>query len=244
MKSKSENEKLDKGFIIAEIVVAGVFTLAYIAIFILTGAGLIKLGICIVWLLFALYSLKSKKRNYVACLAETVIMAMIAMFLVLWAPFMVHTRFAYRYPFQKAYITIFNGKETFQYLPDSLPKGIKGYRLDYLPSILQGTGYTTVSFEAPEDVIESYTKEYSENAVYTCRLSELAGGSIIQENGNDKGAAGINAEVYIDDKFRAKCSDEAMVYIMYMRKDSLRSSYTSAVIIDSENQLVEFTKIG
>ena len=48
----------------------------------------------------------------------------------------------------------------------------------------------------------------------------------------------------MDKRFRAKCSDNAKVYIMYNSEASHRSPYTSAVVIDREHNLIEFSKIG
>lgn len=245
MNANPVNLKLNKIFTIAECIVAGIFTLIFLTLFILTGACLLRSCICMAWLLFMLYHLifKENKQSYVICLAEILIISPIVLFLSLWAPIMINTHFAFRYPFQKSYIEIFSGDDTFDYFPDKLPDDVKNYRLDHFPSIMQGDGYTTVSFEASDDVLEQYTELYSAGAVYTCKVRELSGGSVMI---NENGANNTNkyADVHMSESFRKKCSGDAMVYIMYNSEDSHRSPYTSAVIIDSVNGLAEFTKIG
>lgn len=245
MNATPVNLKLNKIFTIAECIVAGIFTLIFLTLFILTGACLLRSCICMAWLLFMLYHLifKENKQSYVICLAEILIISPIVLFLSLWAPIMINTHFAFRYPFQKSYIEIFSGDDTFDYFPDKLPDDVKNYRLDHFPSIMQGDGYTTVSFEASDDVLEQYTELYSAGAVYTCKVRELSGGSVMI---NENGANNTNkyADVHMSESFRKKCNGDAMVYIMYNSEDSHRSPYTSAVIIDSVNGLAEFTKIG
>lgn len=246
MNAKPVNLKLNKIFTIAECIVAGIFTLIFLTLFILTGACLLRSCICMAWLLFMLYYLifKENKQSYVICLAEILIISPIVLFLSLWAPIMINTHFSFRYPFQKAYIGIFNGDDTFDYFPDKLPDGIKGYRMDFFPSIMQGDGYTTMSFEASDDVIEQYTNEYSKGAIYTCTVADLGESLSIQINENGANITNKYADVLMDKRFRAKCSDNAKVYIMYNSETSHRSSYTSAVVIDSEHNLIEFSKIG
>ncbi len=245
MNANPVNLKLNKIFTIAECIVAGIFTLIFLTLFILTGACLLRSCICMAWLLFMLYHLifKENKQSYVICLAEILIISPIVLFLSLWAPIMINTHFAFRYPFQKSYIEIFSGDDTFDYFPDKLPDDVKNYRLDHFPSIMQGDGYTTVSFEASDDVLEQYTELYSAGAVYTCKVRELSGGSVMI---NENGANNTNkyADVHMSESFRKKCSDNAKVYIMYNSETSHRSSYTSAVVIDSEHNLIEFSKIG
>lgn len=246
MNAKPVNLKLNKIFTIAECIVAGIFTLIFLTLFILTGACLLRSCICMAWLLFMLYHLifKENKQSYVICLAEILIISPIVLFLSLWAPIMINTHFAFRYPFQKSYIEIFSGDDTFDYFPSKLPYGVKNYRLDYLPSIMQGVGYTTMSFEASDDVIEQYMNEYSKGAIYTCTVADLGESLSIQINENGANNTNKYADVHMSESFRKKCSGDAMVYIMYNSEDSHRSPYTSAVIIDSEHNLIEFSKIG
>ncbi len=239
------NDKLNKSLTWVELAFAGVFVLIFLSIFILTGAGLIKLTISLLWLLFPLFCCILKKhQNSIACIAEILIMSAFLLFIGLCAPIMNQTHFSFRYPFQKAYIGIFNGDDTFDYFPDKLPDGIKGYRMDFFPSIMQGDGYTTMSFEASDDVIEQYTNEYSKGAIYTCTVADLGESLSIQINENGANITNKYADVLMDKRFRAKCSDNAKVYIMYNSETSHRSSYTSAVVIDSEHNLIEFSKIG
>ena len=133
---------------------------------------------------------------------------------------------------------------TFDYFPSKLPDGIKGYRLDFFPSILQGDGYTTISFEAYNDVIDQYMNEYSKDAIFTCSLADLGESLTVRINENGANPTNKVAYVRMNNKFRAKCSNNAKVYIMYNNETSHRSSYTSAVVIDSEHNLIEFSKIG
>lgn len=49
------NDKLNKSLTWVELAFAGVFVLIFLSIFILTGAGLIKLTISLLWLLFPLF---------------------------------------------------------------------------------------------------------------------------------------------------------------------------------------------
>lgn len=239
------NEKLNKSFTWVELAFAGAFVLIFLIVFVLTGAALIKLSISLIWLLFPLFCCILKKyQNFILCIAETLVMSAFLLFIGLWAPIMNQTHFSFRYPFQKAYIGIFNGDDTFDYFPSKLPHGVKDYRLDYLPAIMQGDGYTTMSFEASDDVIEQYMNEYSKGAIYTCTVADLGESLSIQINENGANPTNKNADVRMDKRFRAKCSDNAKVYIMYNSETSHRSPYTSAVVIDSEHNIIEFSKIG
>ena len=237
--------KLTKGFTIAETIVAGVFTAAFFVMFVLTGGYIIRLVISAAWLIFALrYLFKESRRALVISLIRLLYLSPHLLLFTLFAPMISQSHFAFRYPLQKAVISIYNGDDTFQYFPSRLPKGIKNYRLDFLPAIMQADGFTTMSFKASDDVIEQYTEEYSKGALYTCTFADL--GSSMSVLIDEKGVNPTNkyADVRMDDRFKKECSDDAMVYIMYHSKDSHRSSYTSAVVIDSTNNMIEFTKIG
>ena len=237
--------KLTKGFTIAETIVAGVFTAAFFVMFVLTGGYIIRLVISTAWLIFALrYLFKESRRALVISLIRLLYLLPHLLLFALFAPMMFQAHFAFRYPLQKAVISIYNGDDTFQYFPSRLPKGIKNYRLDFLPAIMQADGFTTMSFKASDDVIEQYTEEYSKGAIYTCTVADLGESLSIQINENGANPTNKNADVRMDKRFRAKCSDNAMVYIMYNSETSHRSPYTSAVVIDREHNLIEFSKIG
>ncbi|MBO7394913.1 MAG: hypothetical protein J6U16_02195 [Ruminococcus sp.] len=239
------NEKLNKSFTLAELIFAGVFVLFFLLVFILTGSGLIKLAISLLWFIFPLFCcIRRKYQNFVACIAKVIVISPLLLFLSLFAPIMIKTHFSFRYPFQKTYISIYNGNDTFDYFPRRLPNGIKSYRLDYFPSILQGDGYTTISFKASDDVIQQYTNEYSKDAIFVCTVADLDETLSIRINENGSNTTNKYANVRMDSRFKAKCSDDAVVYIMYNSETSHRSSYTSAVVIDSEHNLIEFSKIG
>ena len=79
------------------------------------------------------------------------------------------TPFKWQYRFQMMYIMT-EGVPP-KYFPDSIPHGAKGYRLEFLPTIMQGDGHLNVSFKDAE-----YVSEVSENirsrSLQTYTLSE------------------------------------------------------------------------
>lgn len=132
--------------------------------------------------------------------------------------------------------------------PDKLPDDIEDYSIDYMPSIMQGTGHFRVRFRTSAEQIEKYEKEYSEKAIYTIPLKDFGGEFIInvQEFSpeavvsyeNDK-----SLDVAYSQTFWEGHENEATVYVTSAVHD-WNHPHSGAVIINRSKCMIEFTQLG
>ncbi|MBQ3139275.1 MAG: hypothetical protein IJB68_07185 [Ruminococcus sp.] len=239
-------EKFNKAFTIINVVIAGLFTLLFLVLFILVESGLVRLVISGIWFAFNLIMvLKCAEKIHVAVnIILTVIFVTILFFQsIFFLGFSSDT--PWKYNFQKSYI-IFRNNYEFRVAPEKLPDDISDYSMEYLPSIMQGTGHSSVRFKASQDVIKAYEEEYSAKAIYTYPLSVFDEGHITVEKVSPKAAIGMTDDkslfIYRDTDFWAE-STSATVYVT-SATHNWNHPHSTAVIIYSEKNMIEFAQLG
>lgn len=241
-----KSPKLNKAFTIVSLIISALLSLLFLLLFIITDHGLKRMIISGIWFAFNLIMvLKCAEKIHVAVnIILTVIFVTILFFQsIFFLGFSSDT--PWRYNFQKSYI-IFRNNYEFRVAPEKLPDEMNDYRLDYMPSVLQGTGHSSVRFKASQDVIKAYEEEYSAKAIYTYPLSVFQDGSIDVEQVSPKADIGIQDDksllVYRDTDFWSE-STSATVYVT-SATHNWNHPHSTAVIIDSEKNMIEFAQLG
>ncbi|MBQ6944912.1 MAG: hypothetical protein IJN43_11385 [Ruminococcus sp.] len=241
-----KSPKLNKAFIIVSLIISALLSLLFLLLFIITDHGLIRMIISGIWFVFNLIMLlKCAEKIHVAVnIILTVIFVTILFFQsIFFLGFSSDT--PWKYNFQKLYV-IFRNNYEFKVAPEKLPDDISDYSMEYLPSIMQGTGHSSVRFKASHDVIKAYEEEYSAKAIYTYPLSVFQDGSIDVEQVSPKADIGIKDDksllVYRDTDFWSE-STSATVYVI-SAVHNWNHPHSSAVIIDSEKNMIEFAQLG
>lgn len=241
-----KSPKLNKAFTIVSLIISVLLSLLFLLLFIFTDHGLIRMIISGIWFAFNLIMvLKCAEKIHVAVnIILTVIFVTILFFQsIFFLGFSSDT--PWKYNFQKLYV-IFRNNYEFKVAPEKLPDDISDYSMEYLPSIMQGTGHSSVRFKASQDVIKAYEEEYSAKAIYTYPLSVFQDGSIDVEQVSPKADIGMTDDksllVYRDTDFWAE-STSATVYIT-SATHNWNHPHSTAVIIDSEKNMIEFAQLG
>ncbi len=242
-----KSPRLNKAFIIVSLIISALLSLLFLVLFIITDHGLIRMIISGIWFAFNLIMvLKCAEKIPVAVsIILTVIFVTILFFQsIFFLGFGSHT--PWRYNFQKSYI-IFRNNYEFKVAPEKLPDDISDYSMEYLPSIMQGTGHSSVRFKASQDVIKAYEEEFSAKAIYTYPYSEFEYGySIYVEEVSPKASATWEDDkslyIYSDSDFWEE-STSATVYVI-SAVHNWNHPHSSVVIIDSEKNMIEFAQLG
>lgn len=240
-----KSPKLNKAFTIVSLIISAVLSVLFLVLFILTDHGLIRMVISGIWFAFNLIMvLKCAEKIPVAVsIILTVIFVTILFFQsIFFLGFSSDT--PWRYNFQKSYI-IFRNNYKFRVAPEKLPDDISDYSMEYLPSIMQGTGHSSVCFKASQDVIKAYEEEYSAKAIYTYPYSEFEYGHLTVDEVSPKAESKYEdrgLDIYSDTDFWAE-STSATVYIT-SATHNWNHPHSTAVIIDSEKNMIEFAQLG
>jgi hypothetical protein len=172
-----------------------------------------------------------------------IIFMLIAGAMQLFPPISVGARNAWRYPLIKKYVSAYNSCRIADWFPEEMTQGISDYKLGYMPSILQGTGYFTVCY-AGEDAAEweSYGKE---NAAYIVPLADYIASDGTHFDPSDYAVSSAPSssdptlDVGYEKDFWTEHESDAVIYVIDTNLDS-NHPRTEAVIVDVKSGLVQF----
>ena len=157
------------------------------------------------------------------------------------------SRSKWKYNSQRKYVDrMHNGHS--DCFPNKLPKDIKGYSIDYLPSIMQGTGHFRVHFRTSAQQLEEYEKTYSAQALYTIPLEKFGGLLRVEVEEIAPGAEAKiendkTIDIAYDHKFWEGHDKDATVYVV-SAVHNWNHPHSGAVIINKAEGMVEFTHLG
>lgn len=241
-----KSPKLNKAFTIVSLIISALLSLLFLLLFIFTNKGLFRFIISGIWFIRNLICVKkgAEENHFFKSIKWCVIVIPVIAYSSLFAPG-IKSKSAWKYDFQRKYIEFYN-HNALANMPDEFPDEMTDYRLDYMPSVLQGTGHSSVRFKASQDVIKAYEEEYSAKAIYTYPLSVFQDGSIDVEQISPKADIGIQDDksllVYRDTDFWSE-STSATVYVT-SATHNWNHPHSTAVIIDSEKNMIEFAQLG
>lgn len=164
-------------------------------------------------------------------IAETIILILICTYLTM-CDFGAGSGISTFYPFHRAYSA--SKCDIEDVLPRQLPTDVKEYSFHHMPSVMQGTGHTSVRCIFPEP----YKYTGSADAVFM--LSELPSyesGDITQELDKD------HVCIYYDYEFWEGHQNTARVYVFGL-KGNYNHPHSKAVITDTASGRTEFVRLG
>ena len=244
----SFKKRMNIVFTVIATVTAGLFSLAFLVLIIVTGQGKFRLIVSGIWLLYLVRKLIKGAENHHFGWSIAGIIIKTPVLLIMSMMFIgVSSAKPWQYSYQRAYIHYYRSwyKEV---LPQELPKDIDDYVFSYLPTFGQGGGHDSVRFSAPTETIEVYEKEYASQAIYTIPLSDFKGSYIYYvKDISPKAEQGLDEypnntlHIYYDNKFWN--DTDATVYVISAVHDfNHPSSY--AVIISNDHTKIQFTQLG
>lgn len=150
-----------------------------------------------------------------------------AVFLFLTPPIVLKSPFRWQYPFQRAFLSLYRYGE-----PDWFPDFRKDVRSDYcfefLPSIMQGTGFYTVHFTAAPERAEEYAAQYAEAGAEAVPLPDCLA--------DFDSAVHVNADFFAD-------PDAATVYVLSSNRN-WNHPHSKTVTVDPVSGRIEITQYG
>lgn len=150
-----------------------------------------------------------------------------AIFLFLTPPYVLKSPFMWQYPFQSRFLSLYRYGE-----PDWFPDFRKDVRSDYcfefLPSMMQGTGFYTVHFVTSPERAAEYAGQYADTGAETVPLPECLA--------DFDSAVHVNADFFPD-------PDAATVYVISSNRN-WNHPHSKTVTVDPVSGRVEITQYG
>lgn len=172
---------------------------------------------------------------------ELIAMLVLAYLMFFTSPFSGNSK--WQYPFQRWYIQTMANDDTDGFFPDKLPADTGNFRTEYIPPIMQGSGYYYICFNT--EAIEKY-KAYTENAVFSFTMEEYSNG-LSEENDvkfNELAEDGYGLEFYVD---IPDCIDEsdANTEIHIINSNFYwNHPHTDIIFINNDEKQVCFSSVG
>ncbi len=152
---------------------------------------------------------------------------------------------AFQYPFQRWYVNEKGGFDV-SFMPEKLPDTIYSYSTDFMPSVLQGSGYYSVLVETDEETVAEIKADTEKRAMEILPLSDCLDEYTIEDCVSDE--AGAFQYVYKDSEensffvyipFEAlKNTDGFYVYVVYTDYDFNHPDTRAYIINESTNTVI------
>lgn len=187
-------------------------------------AGLIGSVIC--------FSVKRglRKRDYFARALAFVI----AEGFIFCTPPFLSSESLWRYPVQRGYIGLYRNIREPEDFPDFRADAESGYSFEYIPSIMQGSGYYSVRFVTSPERAAEYAEEYEKTAQYVIPYEEYGERYTLSST--------EEILIYADNEFWSAAS-EAVIYVCETNL-SFNHPHTFAVIVDADRGMVQLSQLG
>ncbi len=189
--------------------------------------------------------------------AVILLIAGLTLLVTFLTPAGITSRMKWQYPFQQRYISRFRNVKPSEYFPARLGEVLGDYKFEYVPSVMQGIGHYSVTYRTTPEQAAACAAEYAPKARYTIPLKEYIenGGYTVEdftprENSYDDGTL----DVYISEKMRGGSdffddtssgggSDSTQIYVLNAVLN-WNHPHSTAVIVDTETGLVQFSQLG
>lgn len=163
-------------------------------------------------------------------------------------PLMISSNMVWQYPFQTAFVGIYQNIKEPDWFPDFTKEVEDEYQFDYVPSVMQGTGYYSVRFVTDSQCAKAYATQYEEQAIYKIPLREYSDGYRIENESlsEQDDTDGSTFMVSMDEEFWAgywNSESTAMIYVLESNFD-WNHPRSSVVIIDTANGKIQFIQEG
>ena len=215
--------------------------LLFIADYIAICMGLIRAIILAIWCIWLIRKIQKIRMNPSECSPASIIakaLVILGIILLLGASgfgFSSHSTWKYRNQIQ--FLKNEFTEDSFSYFPQSLPDSVENYKLEVMPSIMQGTGYTRLHFSTQSDFVAQCESELQKQAQYTLPFSAFSQGEHFLDGDREKTITLAYTREFWED-----ASDDAIVYVLYTNLN-WNHPKVDAVIIDRSTGKIEFGKM-
>lgn len=168
---------------------------------------------------------RKRKSGSSGCL--TALAAGAVIFMILTPPYTVSSSFLWQYPFQNAVLSLYRYGEP-EWFPDFRKDVRSDYHFEYLPSMMQGTGFFTVHFVTTPERAAEYAKQYAEAGAEAVSLRECV--------------ADFDSAVRVNESFFPD-PNAATVYVIKSNRN-WNHPHSKSVTVDPASGRVEITQYG
>jgi hypothetical protein len=153
-----------------------------------------------------------------------------AVFLFLTPPLSIRSTSEMQYPFENRFLSLYRYGEP-EWFPDFMPDVQSDYYFEFMPSILQGTGFYTVRFVTTPERAAEYAAEFAEKAVesvplHACDQDEYA------------------LHVDINGEFFGDLPDESVTVYILKNNRNRNHPKSSSVTVDPVSGKIDLTQYG
>ena len=212
--------------------------------FVLTNA----IGFAVIaWVGFisgAIMHTKAKKHSSEAFfIAAAVLSALPTLYfsLFLLFPMMLPSGVVWKYPFQKAYLSVYGNIKEPEWFPDFTEDVKSDYLFAYMPSLMQGSGYYSVSFKTTPQAAEKYKNEFEPQAAYIFKVDSGYLGEIVSGKLDLK--EGETLTVNLEKEFWNNCGPNTKTYVLY-DNFNWNHPHSAVVIIDMDSGRIQMVGNG
>lgn len=228
--------KIGKGISLLFLAIAVV----YLLIIVLTSAimPIVMMIICIVcfWVTF-------KKRQHTAKAIALELFAAIILTFFIFFTSIILGGMKWQYPFQRWYIEFMANDDTDGFFPDKLPADAENFRTEYVPPLMQASGYYYICFST--DNVEQY-RSYTENAVLSFTMEEYNNGLSEKNTAifNELAEEGYGLEFYADIPDCINESDANTEIYIINSNFYWNHPHTDIIFINYDEKLICFYSVG
>ncbi len=218
---------------------SGIVGLAALILYILTSSSQF-LFITVIAVVCAVFGAKAKSKWLIAYIVGGIILLLYMGFTGSFS-----SDKAFQYPFQKWYAHEKGGFDV-TFLPDELPDTVYSYSTEFMPSVLQGSGYYSVFVETDAKTVADVKNTAEKRAMEILPLTECMDEyTIVDCIKNDSGsfcyvyddAEKTGFYVYVPIE-AIKNADEYCVYVAYTDYDFNHPDTRAYIISESSNAVV------
>ncbi len=212
----------------------------------IAGEGIILSVLTLIFVTIEKNAARSGRKSKPGNAAGALIIAAGTLLITFTTPPFISSSAKWKYPMQRAYIGHFQNVKEPEEFPDFLADVESGYEFEYMPAIMQGSGYYSVTFTASPETAADYANRFAPQARYTVPLKEfIENGTYTvedftpRENSTDDGTL----DVLVSEGMRSGCSDSAQIYVLYAALNR-NHPHSTAVIVDTETGKIQLSQLG
>ncbi|MBQ3162701.1 MAG: hypothetical protein IJC04_11330 [Oscillospiraceae bacterium] len=152
-------------------------------------------------------------------------------------------RMKWQYPFQRWYIEFMANDDTDGFFPDKLPEDAENFRTEYVPPMMQASGYYYICFNTED--IEQY-KAYTENAVLSFTMEEYNNGLSAENSArfDELAEEGYGLEFYVNAPYCIDNSKSNTEIHIINSNFYWNHPHTDIIFINYDEKLVCFYSVG
>ena len=212
--------------------------------FILTNAIAM---IFVAWLGFIFGALEYTKtknkssRPYFIAAAVLSVLPSLYFAIFLMVPVVFSSGMVWKYPFQRAYIGLYQNVDEPDWFPNFLGDVRGDYLFTYMPSIMQGDGFYDVRFKTTPQKAQNYIYQFEPRAEYVFRIDNGNIGETVSGELELKESETLT--VRINREFWEKCGPNTKAYVLF-DNFNWNHPHSAVVVVDPDSGKIQMSENG